>query len=46
MHTDGHRYRAIDIREIDGDRPLESDGVGDNVTTILAKLRDRRQGTA
>lgn len=37
------RYRAIDIREIDGDRLLESDGVGDNVIAILAKLRDRRQ---
>lgn len=37
------RYRAIDIREIDGDRLLKSDGVGDNVIAILAKLRDRRQ---
>lgn len=37
------RYRVIDIRQIDGDRLLQSDGVGDNVIAILARLRNRRQ---
>jgi hypothetical protein len=37
------RYRTIDIREIDGDRLLESDGVGDKVIAVLTRLRDRRQ---
>src|SRR5882724_1648232 len=36
------RYRAIDIRELDGDELLESDGVGDNVIAILARLRDHK----
>jgi predicted transposase YdaD len=36
------RYRAIDIRELDGDRLIESDEVGDNVIAILARLRDHR----
>ena len=36
------RYRAIDIRELDGDRLLESEEVGDNVIAILARLRDHR----
>src|SRR5882762_6579931 len=34
------RYRAIDIRDLDGDRLLESEEVGDNVIAILARLRD------
>jgi hypothetical protein len=34
------RYRAVDIRELDGDRLLESTEVGDNVIAILARLRD------
>src|SRR5437879_2775957 len=34
------RYRAIDIRDLDGDRLLESGEVGDNVIAILARLRD------
>ena len=34
------RYRAIDIRELDGERLLESEEVGDNVIAILARLRD------
>jgi predicted transposase YdaD len=34
------RYRVIDIRELDGDRLIESEGVGDNVIAILARLRD------
>lgn len=33
-------YRLVDIRTLDGDRLLESDGVGDNVVAILAGLRD------
>jgi Domain of unknown function (DUF4351) len=34
------QYRLIDIRELDGDRLLESGEVGDNVIAILAGLRD------
>jgi len=37
------RYRAIDIRDLDGDRLLESDQVGDNVIAVLARLRDGRE---
>ena len=37
------RYRVIDIRELDGDRLLESNEVGDNVIAILARLRDHRE---
>src|SRR5947207_12521566 len=36
------RYRAVDIRELDGDRLMESSEVGDNVIAILARLRDHR----
>jgi hypothetical protein len=35
-------YRLIDIRELDGNRLLESEDVGDNVIAILAQLRDHR----
>jgi predicted transposase YdaD len=34
------RYRVVDIRELDGDRLLESHETGDNVIAILARLRD------
>lgn len=34
------RYRMIDIRDLDGDRLLESEETGDNVSAILARLRD------
>jgi hypothetical protein len=37
------RYRVIDIRDLDGDRLLESAEVGDNVIAILARLRDHRE---
>jgi len=37
------RYRAVDIRDLDGDRLLESDQVGDNVIAVLARLRDSRE---
>lgn len=37
------RYRAIDIRDLDGDRLIESEEVGDNVIAILARLRDHRE---
>ncbi len=40
------RYRAIDIRELDGDRLLESADIGDNVIAILARLRDHRVRSA
>src|SRR6266571_4451826 len=36
------RYRAVDIRALDGDRLLESEEVGDNVIAILARLQDHR----
>src|SRR5271169_5146515 len=35
-------YRTVDIRELDGDRLLESEDVGDNVIAILALLRDHK----
>jgi len=37
------RYRVTDIRELDGDRLIESGEVGDNVIAILARLRDHRE---
>ena len=37
------RYRAVDIRTIDGDRLLESAAVGDNVIAILTRLRDHKE---
>jgi hypothetical protein len=36
------RYRAVDIRKLDGERLLESEEVGDNVIAILARLRDHK----
>jgi hypothetical protein len=36
-------YRLIDIRELDGERLLESGDVGDNVIAILTRLRDDRE---
>src|ERR1039457_4429283 len=36
-------YRLIDIRELDGERLLESGDVGDNVIAILARLRDDKE---
>src|SRR5580658_319881 len=36
------QYRMIEIRDLDGDRLLESEDVGDNVIAILARLRDHR----
>src|SRR5437870_12378937 len=36
------RYRAIDTRDLDSDRLLESEEVGDNVIAILARLGDHR----
>ena len=34
------RYIATDVRALDGDRLLQSSGIGDNVIAILAGLRD------
>ena len=34
------QYRTIDIRDLDGDRLLASEDVGDNVIAILTRLRD------
>ena len=36
------RYRAVDIRDLDGDHLLESEEIGDNVIAILARLRDHK----
>ncbi|MGO9256592.1 MAG: DUF4351 domain-containing protein [Bryobacteraceae bacterium] len=36
------RYRAIDIRDLDGDRLLESENIGDNAIAVLARLRDHK----
>ena len=37
------RYRAVDIRTLDGDQLLETGTVGDNVIAILARLRDHKE---
>ena len=37
-----YRHRMIDIRDLDGDRLLESEETGDNVIAILARLRDHK----
>jgi hypothetical protein len=37
------RYRVVDVRDLDGDRLLESEDVGDNVIAILARLRDHKE---
>ena len=37
------RYRAVDIRTLDGDELLESGTVADNVIAILARLRDHKE---
>src|ERR1700686_425651 len=37
------RYRAIDIRSLDGEKLLEGEGVEDYVIAILARLRDHRE---
>jgi predicted transposase YdaD len=37
------RYCLIDIRDLDGDRLLQSEETGDNVIAILARLRDHKE---
>src|SRR5262249_51751779 len=37
------RYRSVDIRDLDGDRLLGSDEVGDVLIAILARLRDHKE---
>ena len=37
------QFRMIDIRELDCERLLQSDGVGDNVIAVLTRLRDQRE---
>jgi predicted transposase YdaD len=46
LHGDdvSFRYRAVDIRELDGERLLASAEVGDNVIAILARLPDQQEG--
>jgi hypothetical protein len=34
--------RIVDIRELDGERLLESDRIGDNIVAVLARVRDER----
>jgi predicted transposase YdaD len=36
------QYRVTDVRELDGERLLESPDLGDNLIAILARLRDHR----
>jgi hypothetical protein len=36
-------YRIVDVRDLDGDRLLESEHIGDNVIAILAGLRNHRE---
>jgi hypothetical protein len=46
FHANGElvfRYRVVDIRELDGRKLLDSDGIGDNVLAILARLGDKRE---
>ena len=38
-----YRFTLIDIRDLDGEKLIESANLGDNVTAILARLRNRRQ---
>ncbi len=37
------RYRIVDMRDLDGDRLLESESVGDNIIAILGRLRDQQR---
>ncbi len=37
------RYRILDVRELDGERLLRSEWLGDNVIAILARLQDRME---
>src|SRR5206468_11252918 len=37
------RYRAIDIRTLDGDHLLKKSEVGDNEIAILARLREHKE---
>jgi hypothetical protein len=37
------RYRAVDIRDLDGSRLLDSDQVGDNILALLTRLHDERE---
>ena len=37
------RYKVVDIRELDGRKLLDSDGISDNVLAILARLGDKRE---
>lgn len=37
-----YSYRLIDIRELDGERLLESPRVGDNIVAVLTRLNDVR----
>jgi len=36
------QYRILDIRELDGERLLNSDQIGDNVIAVLARVRNKR----
>ena len=37
------RYRAVDIRDLNGQQLLESPEVGDNVIALLTRLRDQEE---
>jgi len=37
------RFRAVDIRSLDGDLLAASDDLGDNIIAIQARLRDHKE---
>src|SRR6266851_4179036 len=37
------RYRLVDIRDLDGERLLEGDQVGDNILAVLTRLRHSKE---
>jgi predicted transposase YdaD len=37
------RYRLMDIRDLDGERLLEADQVGDNILAVLTRLRNSNE---
>jgi predicted transposase YdaD len=37
------QYRLVDIRDLDGEKLLDSDAIGDNIIAILTRVRDRQE---
>ena len=38
-----YRYRAVDVRDLDGDRLLESEDIGDNIIAIVGDCATIKQ---